>query len=369
MAVHPISHRILTPMWLISFALFGLCCAGAFAISGGAMNRQWVLQNSGWFAAGLIFLGSGVAAAANYRSWQMARRLERLLDAVRRLLGATAGSLGQDLSSAVPLEQQSLLWFADRLDEMVEGIHRLDEQRREREREVMRSDQLAMVGQLAAGVAHELRNPLTSVKMLVQHGLREGGLRSLAEDDLAIIEHEIRRMERILQQFLDFARPVKPTRRPLNLAAIASRAAALIEVRARKQGVQVLLREPADELIVEADEDQLQQLVLNLILNALDLMPDGGTLSIALERPSEQECELHVCDTGPGIAAELLPRLFDPFVSTKETGIGLGLAVSHRIALSHGGRLSATNLPGGGARFSLTLPALGAPATVTALHH
>src|SRR5690348_15965507 len=111
MAVHPVSHRILTPMWLISFALFGLCCAGAFAISGGALNREWVLQNSGWFAAGLIFFGGGVATAANYRSWQMARRLERLLNAVRRLLGATAGSLGRDLSSAVPLEQQSLLWF------------------------------------------------------------------------------------------------------------------------------------------------------------------------------------------------------------------------------------------------------------------
>jgi signal transduction histidine kinase len=360
---------MMMPIWSVSLAFFGFCCAGACAISGGLMNREWVLQNNGWLAAGLLFLGGGIAVAASFRSWQMTQRLERLLDAVRRSLGATAGSLGQDLSSAIPFEQQSLLWFADRLDEMVAGIQRLDAQRRDREREVMRSDQLAMVGQLAAGVAHELRNPLTSVKMLVQHGLREGGLRSLAEEDLAIIEHEIRRMERILQQFLDFARPVKPTRRPLSLAAIASRAAALIEVRARKQGVQVVLHEPPAELIVEADEDQLQQLVLNLILNALDLMSEGGTLSIALERPSERECALHVCDTGPGIAPELLHRLFDPFVSTKETGIGLGLAVSHRIALSHGGKLSASNLPGGGARFSLTLPALAAPAEVTTLQH
>ena len=357
MAVHPVPLRLLMPTLSVSLALVGVCCGGALCLAGGRIGGEWSLVHRGWLAAGLLLLGGGVAAAGSYRTWRMAQSLERLLAALRRLLATTADSLGQDISSAGPGDSQSLAWFAERLDEIVAGIHRLDAQRREREREVMRSDQLAMVGQLAAGVAHELRNPLTSVKMLVQHGLREGELQGLAAEDLAIIEREIRRMERILQQFLDFARPVKPTRRPLSLAAIVRRALALVEVRARKQSVQLHFHEPSVALIVEADEDQLQQLVLNLILNALDLMPAGGTLSITLDRPNAQQCEVHVSDTGPGIAAELLPRLFDPFVSTKETGIGLGLAVSHRIALSHGGTLSAANQPGGGARFSLTLPA------------
>ncbi|HEV7223004.1 MAG TPA: ATP-binding protein [Pirellulales bacterium] len=347
----------MAPTLGVSLALVGLCGAVAFCLSNGLIRTDWTPTRGRWFAAGLLLFGGGATAGGIYRSWKMTQRLRRLLHALRRLLDAAASSLGQGFSPPDPLENRDLSWLTERLDEMVHVIRRLDEQRRQSEREVMRGDQLAMVGQLAAGVAHELRNPLTSVKMLVQSGRRDGGLQNLATDDLAIIEHEIRRMEKILQQFLDFARPAQPTRLPLSLAPIASRAAALIEARARKQGVELVLRGPQAALVVDADEDQLQQLVLNLVLNALDIMPAGGTLTIELDGPSARQVELRVSDTGPGIAAGLLPRLFDPFVSTKETGIGLGLAVSHRIAANHGGELMAENLPAGGARFTLTLPA------------
>jgi two-component system sensor histidine kinase HydH len=96
---------------------------------------------------------------------------------------------------------------------------------------------------------------------------------------------------------------------------------------------------------------------VNLVLNALDAMPEGGSLEVRLPSPTDDVVELQVLDRGPGIPEELFPRLFDPFVSTKETGIGLGLAVSHRIAAGHGGNLSAVNRPGGGACFTLRLPA------------
>jgi len=357
LTVHRASLRFMAPTLGVSLALVCLCGTVAFCVSSGVIRTQGPLVRDRWFAAGLLLFGGSATAADVYRTWKMTQRLQRLLHALRRLLEATASSLGQGLSPPDPFENRDLRWLTKRLDEMVHDIRRLDEQRRQSEREVMRGDQLAMVGQLAAGVAHELRNPLTSVKMLVQSGRRDGGLENLATDDLAIIEHEIRRMEKILQQFLDFARPARPTRRPLNLALIASSAAALVEARARKQGVELVLRTPQGALVVEADADQLQQLVLNLVLNALDIMPAGGKLTIELDSPGSRRVELHVSDTGPGIASGLLPQLFDPFISTKETGIGLGLAVSHRIATDHGGELMAENLPAGGARFTLSLPA------------
>jgi two-component system, NtrC family, sensor histidine kinase HydH len=171
-----------------------------------------------------------------------------------------------------------------------------------------------------------------------------------------MIEQEIRRMERCLQTFLDFARPPKPERHPVSLAALVDRTFALVEGRARKQRVTLHFSHPTTSVIVEADADQMQQLLVNLALNALDAMPRGGRLEVSLGAPMHGQIELRVRDTGPGIAPELLPRLFEPFVSSKETGLGLGLVVSRRIAESHGGNLWVTNPPHGGACFVLRLP-------------
>ena len=115
---------------------------------------------------------------------------------------------------------------------------------------------------------------------------------------------------------------------------------------------------PPAPVTVTADAEQIQQLLVNLTLNALDVMPRGGTLHIDLRQAGPAQAELCVRDTGPGIAVKVLPTLFQPFVSTKETGLGLGLVTSRRIAESHGGTLAASNQPGGGACFTLRLPAL-----------
>jgi PAS domain S-box-containing protein len=233
--------------------------------------------------------------------------------------------------------------------------HRHEE--RLRERQMVRAEQMAAVGQVAAGVAHELRNPLTSIKGLVQVNLREAAARGLPADDLRVIEHEVRRMERTLQTFLDFARPPRPDRRRLDLADVVERVSALVGGRARKQSTEFRVLRSDAPARVDGDQDQLQQLLLNLVLNALDAMPYGGVVEVDLRPPRDGHVELSVRDTGPGIAPHILPKVFETFVSSKETGIGLGLPVSRRIAEDHGGSLTAYNLPAGGACFALRLPA------------
>jgi signal transduction histidine kinase len=319
---------------------------------------RWSLAWSG-LALSAVIVAIGIAFARQ-QSKARARRLRRAHELLDKVTASVA--TGQPVAESPGLDGMDA--FVERLVWLVQEVERVVDESRQREREVMRADQLAMVGQMAAGVAHELRNPLTSIKMLVQTA-QKGGSSGLANDDLAIIEHEIRRLEKSLQRFLDFARPPRPERRPLNLALVIDRALALIEGRARKQRVSLTFVPPADPIIVEADSDQVQQLLLNLVLNSLDVMPDGGALTIELVGAPGDQAELRVRDTGPGIPADLLPRLFDPFVSTKETGIGLGLAVSHRIAERHGGSLSAVNLANSGACFVLRLARAEETATVS----
>ncbi|MES2793917.1 MAG: ATP-binding protein [Planctomycetota bacterium] len=232
-----------------------------------------------------------------------------------------------------------------------------DKESEQRQKQLLRSEQMMALGQVAAGVAHELRNPLTAIKGLIQVNRKELEDRKVPSEDLRIIEHEIRRMERSLQNFLDFARPPVPKRRRLSLMPVIERVISLIQGRARKQQVSFEIPQLSAALWVEADQDLIQQLLLNLVLNALDAMPQGGIIQIDVQPDSAGQVLVRVRDTGPGIAPHILPAIFERFVSSKETGVGLGLPVSRRIAQEHGGDLIVENLPQGGASFTFRLPA------------
>src|SRR5262249_26438385 len=161
----------------------------------------------------------------------------------------------------------------------------------------------------------------------VQKNRRDQNPETLPAQNLQIIEQEIRRMERCLQTFLDFARPPKPSRRQTELGSVVERTFALVRGRAGKQQVRLECTPPPQGVMAEVDADQIHQLLVNLTLNALDAMPGGGSLRVEVDRPRDDRIELRVSDTGPGISPQILPRLFEPFVSSKETGIGLGLVV------------------------------------------
>jgi two-component system sensor histidine kinase HydH len=229
------------------------------------------------------------------------------------------------------------------------------ERLRQQHWDMLRAEQLAAVGQLAAGVAHEVRNPLTGMKLLVEAALRPGPRTGLTEEDLRVIHGEIVRLEATVQHFLAFARLPAPKRQVCDLRDVIGGSLDLVRPRALGQGVQLEVSAPAELLPVDVDAGQIQQVLVNLLFNALDAMPRGGRLALVLEAAGES-CRLSVRDTGPGIAPAMAGRLFTPFASTKPTGTGLGLSLARRIVEEHGGRIDGDNHPDGGACFAIVLP-------------
>ena len=224
--------------------------------------------------------------------------------------------------------------------------------------EVVRSERLAAVGQLAAGIAHELRNPMTSIKLLLQHAARRGGSLALKAQQLELILEEISRMETTIGGLLDFSR-----QQPLRVSThdfrqTLQRALTLIEARARHQKIHLQLHAPDNPVMLSGDIELLHQVLVNLCINAIESMPEGGCLTVTLSAAAEDSLvQVAISDTGPGIKQETLPKLFEPFTTTKERGTGLGLAVSRRIVTQHHGTLTGVNSPGGtGAKFTMELP-------------
>jgi len=226
---------------------------------------------------------------------------------------------------------------------------------RVRETEALRAQQMTTLAQLATGVAHEIRNPLTSIKMLIQVNRASFAKTGLPTNDLELVEYEIRRMERSINSLLEYARPEKCEFTEFALQEVLCRTVQLISGRCELQNVELSVNAPSNSLKLVGDAAQIQQLLLNLTLNALDAMPDGGRLSISIET-KESVLEVAVRDTGSGIESNMLNQLFTPFATTKPNGVGLGLGICRRIAEAHHGTLSGANQILGGAEFLLTLP-------------
>lgn len=316
-----------------------------------AGHHERVLRRLAWGMAGVGGLG-GVAGVVV--GWGVARGLARSIGRLRVQVRAAAGMLGPDPPEIVLTGEGGFGGLHAEVDRLTDRIGETVAALQQREHEVLRAEQLAAVGQLAAGVGHELRNPLTSIKLLAQAGLEDGA--GLTPDELRTIEGEVRRMEQSLRTFLQFARPPKAERRPTDLGEVVRGVAELLRGRAEKQRVGVRVDLPPGPLTLTADPDQLRQVLVNLGLNALDAMPAGGGLTWTA-RAAPGRLGVEVADTGPGLSRAILPRLFEPFASTKETGLGLGLVISKRIVEDHGGTIAAANRPGGGATFFVSLPA------------
>jgi two-component system sensor histidine kinase HydH len=223
-------------------------------------------------------------------------------------------------------------------------------------REVVRSQRLAAVGMLAAGVAHEIRNPLSSVKGFATY-FRDR-YRDVPEDGriAEILIGEVDRLNRVVGQLLEVARPVRLTLRRQPLAELVEKALTLVERQVREKGIRVETRLPAAGISARVDPDRLSQVLLNLFLNAIEAMTAGGTLTVGLEGDAAT-ARIQVSDSGRGIPPEALPRIFDPYFTTRPEGTGLGLAIVHNIVEAHGGEITVTSHAGKGSRFTVILPA------------
>jgi len=249
------------------------------------------------------------------------------------------------------------------LKQVEDHISVVVERLQERELEILRNQQFAAAGQLAAGLAHELRNPLMPMKMLVQRALARPDSPSLTARQLQVIDEEIRRLEGLVQEFLDFARPQPLQRMQIDLVEVIRQAMELVSARAHVQHVDIIGHFPDEPIEVDADPLRIRQVLLNLFLNSLDEQPEQGRIDISVqpvpgheERQAGKMVRIIVSDSGPGIREDLRDRIFEPFVSGKETGTGLGLPICHRIVEEHGGKLTAINQPNGGALFEILLP-------------
>ena len=315
-------------------------------------EHRRALRRMAWGLAAVGALGSGAGLILGYG---LARSLQRTIHQfLVRVQGAT-DLLGQEVPTVEWQRYGEPL--RDGGDDLIRRVEQVVRKLQQREQEVRRAEQLAALGQLAAGVAHEIRNPLTSAILLLETGRRDPSAGGLTDYDLNLIEAELHRIEESLQLFLDYARPPKLERTSVDVAAVVGDALGLVRGRCEQQRVAVRFAAPPAGCRIDADREQLRQVVLNLVLNALDVMPHGGALAIALgPGPAAGTIELTITDTGPGIAPDMRPRLFEPFASGKETGLGLGLVVTRRIVEGHGGTIAGANPPGGGARFTVRLP-------------
>jgi signal transduction histidine kinase len=307
----------------------------------------------------LLAVGLGAPLSGLVLGYAVARSLYQSMCQLSVRIRDAAGRLKSEIHPVTLEDPSDLPDLHRQMQGVLEEIERVVERLQQREHEVLRAEQLAAVGQVAAGVAHELRNPLTSVKMLVQTGLEGPVAVGLPAEDLQIIEHEIRRMEGCIQTFLDFARPPRSERRRSDLLAVVRRALALVEGRARRQKVALASDLPPGPLPLFLDPEQIQQVLVNLLLNALDALPHGGEITVEVRGPSADRSGVTVAvrDTGLGIAAHLRDCLFEPFVSGKETGLGLGLSICRRLIEAHDGTIRGENVASGGAVFAFTLPA------------
>jgi signal transduction histidine kinase len=303
---------------------------------------------------GLIGLGVCGSVAGLLGGWVIAVSLRRSLLDTDRVLRDTAAQLGEAAqgASALPMPRGS----ETSLQQVTAAASAVLERLKQTERDALRAEQLAWVGQMAAGIAHEVRNPLTVIKLLVQAATDPKRAVGFRPRDLRVLEGEILRLEQIISAFLDFARPPRPTKKPVSTRELLDECVAGVAARAELQRVEVRLDAPRELPALDADAGQLKQVVYNLMFNALDALTSGGVIRLGASAEGGKELTIRVTDTGPGLPVGLASRIFDPFVSTKETGLGLGLSICKRIVEAHGGSISAANAPGGGAAFVVRLP-------------
>ncbi|MCI0532206.1 MAG: ATP-binding protein [candidate division Zixibacteria bacterium] len=227
------------------------------------------------------------------------------------------------------------------------------------EEETKKQERLSVLGNLAAGVAHEVRNPLNAISIAAQRLKQEFQPVSNPEEYQSFLKSvlsEIKRLDQIVNQFLTLARAQKINRRPTESVPYLNEIISLVRMEAEQKRINVVQKvdQPAT---LPLDRDEMKKALLNILLNGIQAMPSGGTLTVEADiLPEHKKFRIRISDTGSGISPENLKKIFQPYFSTKETGSGLGLAITQRIVADHGGRIDVNSVIGKGTEFIITLP-------------
>jgi signal transduction histidine kinase len=228
--------------------------------------------------------------------------------------------------------------------------------------QLTRAEKLAAVGELAASVAHEIRNPLTSIKLWLYSIRQSVADNSEVDSRCALVSDEVTRLDRIIGNFLEFSRPPEVHVRQCGISTLLEKTMELFTPRMQQSRIKCSCEIKPGLPQVMADPCQLRQVVGNLLANAVDAMPGGGSLRISADAEKDQGKDaviVRVADTGPGIPECAITRIFDPFFSTKPHGTGLGLAIATRIMEQHHGRLTIESSTGDGTTFAISIPTAG----------
>ena len=320
--------------------------------AGSQVAHQWTFI----ILPAMVALVAAGGLIALYFTLVMGRRIESFSRTMRRV---EAG----DLTAKVPEEGRDELGrlgksFNTMVVRLADAQRRLENRHAE---EIRRAEHMASLGKMAAGIAHEINNPLAGMQNCVKtlfKGARDDGQRL---QYLSMLQEGLGRVGRIMGQLLDFAREAKPQLARTDLGAVIGRCLSLLEHEMAVRNISCSLAVESELPILLADPHQLEQVFLNILMNAMDATPEGGRLDVSARLRHDREgpfAEVKVTDTGMGIPAEDLSRIFDPFFTTKEVGkgTGLGLSVSYGIVRAHGGLIDVQSEIGRGSSFTVTLP-------------
>jgi two-component system NtrC family sensor kinase len=283
---------------------------------------------------------------------------------VRRLYTGTQRVASGDLDYQIPFTDDS------EIGHLAQSFNRMAKELKEKQQQVLRQEKLASLGQMAAGIVHEINNPLSGILVyarLMLKQLRNGEIvREDAERNLTKIEQEVQRCSRIIRNLLDFSRQTPPQLRRVDMAQVIEEALLVLGHQASLQNIEVVKEYSPKAPHIEADFDQMRQVLNNLFTNSVQAMEQGGTIILRLSRGSPKDLpdakgvlKVEISDTGRGVPDENIEKLFTPFFTTKEkgSGVGLGLAVVYGIVQRHDGRIEVSSKTGKGTTFTIYLRA------------
>jgi len=280
--------------------------------------------------------------------------VKQLLGPVRQL------SMETGVSARLPGERDEVQALSRRVHDLIVNVDQAQSKLERSQEHLLQSEKMAMVGKLAAGVAHSIRNPLTSVKMRLFSLGRTLDFTPTQHEDFEVISEEIRHIDTIVANFLEYSRPPKLTMQKISPSDVVDMALQLLRHRLESYNVEVKLKRPRPLPEVWADPDQLKEVLVNLLTNACEAMGSGGSIIIqegeTFLQSIGQVVTIQVSDNGPGIPESIQDKVFQPFFSTKEEGTGLGLSIAVRILGEHGGWLDLESREGQGTTFTLNLP-------------